>query len=103
MSTQVIGKVTTYVGTEHRHLTGCTVRIVAVLKGAALAQPPDDGLHIGNDDDLVEAGGVTPDDRVEVQPWLEAEGRFSFVTSDPRATDLECFRHLTTGDGEADR
>jgi hypothetical protein len=37
---------------------------------------------------------VTADDRIEVQPWLEAESRFSFVTSDPRAVDLECFAHL---------
>jgi len=37
---------------------------------------------------------VTADDRVEVQPWLEAEGRFSFVASDPRAIDLACFASL---------
>ena len=39
-------------------------------------------------------GGVTAHDRVEVQPWLEREQRWSFVTSDPRAIDLACFRHL---------
>jgi len=33
-------------------------------------------------------------DVVEVQPWLEAEGCFSFVTSDPRAVDLACFERL---------
>jgi hypothetical protein len=38
---------------------------------------------------------VTADDRVEVQPWLAAEGRFSFVSSDPRAIDLACFASLT--------
>jgi len=38
---------------------------------------------------------VTADDRIEVQPWLEREQRWSFVTSDPRAIDLACFRHLS--------
>jgi len=37
---------------------------------------------------------VTADDRVEVQPWIEREERFSFVSSDPRAIDLDCFKHL---------
>ena len=36
---------------------------------------------------------MTADDRVEVQPWLAAEGRFSFV-SRPRAIDLACFASL---------
>jgi hypothetical protein len=40
-------------------------------------------------------GGVTADDRVEVQLWLEGEQRWSFVTSDPRAVDLAIFRELT--------
>jgi hypothetical protein len=47
----------------------------------------------------VRAGGVTAEDCIEVLPWLAAEGRFSFVSSDPRATDLACFREpeaLTT-------
>ena len=44
--------------------------------------------------DLARASGVTADDRIEVQPWMEKEGRFSFVTSDPRAVDLACFRKL---------
>lgn len=48
----------------------------------------------GDEDDLERAGGVTADDRVEVQPWLAAEGRFSFVSSDPRAIDLACFASL---------
>lgn len=36
---------------------------------------------------------MTADDRVDVQPWIEKEERFSFV-SDPRAIDLDCFQHL---------
>jgi hypothetical protein len=38
---------------------------------------------------------VTAYDRIEVQPWLEREQRWSCVTSDPRAIDLACFRHLS--------
>jgi len=37
---------------------------------------------------------VKANDRVEVQPFLEKEGRFSFVSSDPKATSLACFAHL---------
>ena len=48
-----------------------------------------------DEEELVLAGGVTADDRVEVQPWLADEQRWSFVTSDPRAIDLACFRGLT--------
>ncbi len=83
---QIIGTVTTYHGAEHRYLRGYTVRIVAVLKA--------DGAYLKDDLDIARAGGVTAADRVEVQPFLPAEDRFSFVTSDPRAVDLDCFKHL---------
>lgn len=86
MKTTTIGAITTYIGSEHRCLRGYRVRIVAVLKA--------DGNIIKDEDNLARAGGVTAEDRVEVQPWLEAEGRFSFVTSDPRAVDLACFERL---------
>lgn len=86
MKITTIGAITTYIGSEHRYLRGYRVRIVAVLKA--------DGNIIKDEDDLARAGGVTAEDSVEVQPWLEAEGRFSFVTSDPRAVDLACFERL---------
>ena len=93
--TKILGSTTTYHGTEHSYLKGYRVRIVAVLKNRAR---PDGGGHnddyVTDDVDLDRAGGVTADDRIEVQPWMEDEGRFSFVTSDPRAVDLACFRHL---------
>lgn len=54
--------------------------------------------HIDDEDDLAIGGGVTADDRVEVQPWLEKEGRFSFITSDPKALDLAIFKHLRRGE-----
>lgn len=86
---KTIGRATTYVGSEHAYLRGYRVRIIAVLKA--------DGSYVKDDDELVRLGGVTAEDRVDVQPWLEAEGRFSFVSSDPRAVDLECFAHLKRG------
>jgi len=119
-----IGTTTTYHGTEHRYLKGYQVRIIAVIKGAAAPDYDADaegattacdrreqtgrehrrcesegrhsegGRNLTDEEDLVRAGGVTADDRVEVQPWIEKEGRFSFVSSDPRAIDLACFAHL---------
>ena len=85
---KIINTVTTYDGTEHRYLAGYAVRIVAVLK---------DGARLTDDGDIARAGGVAAGDRVEVQPWMEEESRFSFVTSDPRAVDLECFATLARG------
>jgi hypothetical protein len=97
---KTIGKITTYTGTEHRYMNGYKVRIVAVLHNAAKPDLDVDGPdydNISDDIDLERAGGVTAFDRIEVQPWIEKEGRFSFVTSDPLATDLACFKSLTKG------
>ncbi|PIE65601.1 MAG: hypothetical protein CSA24_02440 [Deltaproteobacteria bacterium] len=94
---KVIGNVTTYHGEEHGYLTGRIVRIVAVLHNAARPDIDVDGpdyAHLSDDEDIARAGGVTADDRIEVQPWLEKEGRFSFVTSDPLAGHLACFNDL---------
>jgi hypothetical protein len=94
---KILGRTTTYHGTEHPYLNGYKVRIIAVLKNAARPDIDVDGpdyAHLSDEDDLARAGGVTADDRIEVQPWMEKEGRFSFVTSDPRAVDLACFRKL---------
>lgn len=92
----MLGTTTTYDGTEHAYLRGHKVRIIAVLKNALRADydPDRDGQYIRDEEDLERAGGVTADDRVEVQPWLAAERRFSFVSSDPRAIDLACFASL---------
>jgi hypothetical protein len=91
---KILGSTTTYHGTEHPYLNGYRVRIIAVLKNAARPDIDVDGpdyAHISDEEDLARAGGVTAADRLEVQPWMEKEGRFSFVTSDPRAMDLACF------------
>ncbi|MBN2258121.1 MAG: hypothetical protein JW704_09880 [Anaerolineaceae bacterium] len=90
---EVIGRVTTYKGTEHHYLNGYKVRIIAVLKPGM----GEDDQYIRDDEALERAGGVTVKDRVEVQPWLEKEGRFSFVTSDAKAQDLACFTDLGSG------
>jgi hypothetical protein len=94
---KILGSTTTYHGTEHSYLRGCTVRIVGVMKRAAAPDydPERDGSYLRDEDEIARAGGVTADDRIEVQPWLEGEQRWSFVCSDPRAVDLACFRQLT--------
>ena len=94
---KILGSTTSYNGTEYPYLRGYKVRIVAVMKGAA---PPDhdpehEDSYLRDEDALIRSGGVTADDRIEVQPWLAGEQRWSFVTSDPRAIDLACFRGLT--------
>jgi len=88
-----MGITTTYLGTEHSYLKSHEVRVIGVLKGAAYDLDAD-GDYLTDDRDIARAGGVTANDRVEVQPWIEQEGRFSFASSDPRAVDLACFAHL---------
>ena len=102
MSTNnIIGTITTYDGQEHAYLRGYPVRIVAILRNGD-AEPDADGEipgyeHLDNDTDIARYGGVTANDRVEVAPWIEKEGRFSWVTSDPRAVDLATFARLREG------
>jgi hypothetical protein len=93
---KILGSTTTYHGTEHPYLRGCTVRIVGVMKRAAAPyyDPERDGSYLRDEDEIARAGSVTADDRVEVQPWLEGEQRWSFVSSDPLAIDLACFRGI---------
>ena len=90
---KILGSTTTYHGDEHPYLRGLKVRIVAVMKGAAAPDhdPDRDDSYLRDEDAIARAGGVTAEDRVEVQPWLEGEQRWSFVCSDPKATDLACF------------
>jgi hypothetical protein len=94
---KILGSITTYHGTEHPYLRNCKVRIVGVMKRAAAPDydPERDGSYLRDEDEITRAGGVTADDRVEVQPWLEGEQRWSFVSSDPRAVDLAIFGELT--------
>ncbi|MGA7742369.1 MAG: hypothetical protein WBV96_14740 [Polyangia bacterium] len=93
---KILGSTTTYHGDEHPYLRGLKVRIVAVMKRAAAPDhdPDRDGSYLRDEDAIARAGGVTAEDRVEVQPWLEGEQRWNFVCSDPRALDLGCFKKL---------
>lgn len=93
-SARVIGRRTTYHGDEHPYLRGYDVVIVAVLKDALRVEEHG---HLTTDEEVRAAGGVSADDRIEVAPFLQKEGRLSFVTSDPRAIDLEAFSHLARG------
>ena len=88
---RVIGRRTTYHGDEHPYLHGYDVVIVAVLKDALRVE---ESGHLTTEEEVRDAGGVGADDRIEVAPFLPKEGRLSFVTSDPRAIDLDAFRHL---------
>ena len=93
---KVIGMITTCNSNEHRYLRGHQVRIIAVIKGGAAPDlDPDADLAIATtDEELERLGGLDAHDRVEVTPWIASEGRFSFVTSDPKATDLAAFELL---------
>ncbi len=91
---QVIGRRTTYHGDEHPYLRCYEVVIGAVLKGALRVE---EYWRLTTEKEVRGAGGVSADDRIEVAPFLRNEGRLSFVTSDPRAIDLEVIRHLARG------
>lgn len=82
---KVIGTVHTYRGTEFKFLEGKKCKVLAVFRTDL---GPDADESILCDDDEVAEVGIKPDYRVEVQPWIESEGRFSWATSDPLARDL---------------
>jgi hypothetical protein len=90
---RVIGRRTTCDSEEHPYLRGYEVVVVAVLKNALRTEGCE---YLTTEDAVQAAGGVGPDDRVEVGVILPNEG-LSFVTSDPRAIDLEAFRFLARG------
>jgi len=70
---EIIGTTTTYQGREFGFLRNCEVKIIAIFKGAARPDyDPDDGFAVATTDDEFERlGGIGPDDRAEVQPWIE--------------------------------
>ena len=73
-----------YQGTAHAWARGknLRVRIVAVIRDSDT--PNARMLHSMAELD----GGVRADDVVEFAPWIDAEGRFSWATSDARIADL---------------
>jgi hypothetical protein len=89
---RVIGRRVTFHGErEHPYLLGHELMIVAVLKDALIKE---EHPVLTTEEQVHEAGGVTADDRIEIVPFLKETGQFSFVTSDPRAVDLDAFQHL---------
>ena len=56
------GDTATYLGTEFKWMRGLPVKI----------------------------GERLPGGRVEVWPWVKETGKFSFMSSDPKVSDLEC-------------
>ena len=87
---RVIGRRTTCDSDEHPYLRGYEVVVIAVLKNALRVEEYD---YLTTEEAVRAAGGVGPHDRLEVAPILPKEG-LSFVTSDPRATDVEAFRSV---------
>ena len=100
---RVIGRRTTCDSYEHPYLRGYQVVVVAVLKNALRAEEYD---YLTTEEAVRAAGGVGPDDRVEVAAILPKEG-LSFVTSDPKASDLKAWenlrRHARHGAGQKRR
>jgi SpoU rRNA methylase family enzyme len=75
---------------KHPYLRGYEVVVVAVLKNALRTEEPE---YLTTEEAVRAAGGVGPDDRIEVAAILPKEG-LSFVTSDPKAMDLKAWEHL---------
>ena len=95
---KTIGMTTTYQGTEHAYLNGLKVRILGVIRRGAAEDfnPEAPDTYLKSEYTIDQVGGVSAEDRLEVQPWLKDEGRYSWVTSDPKAVDLKCYAHLKT-------
>ena len=96
---KIIGATTSYNGNEQKYLRNYKIKIIAILKNAVLSKgesydPDAKDAYINDNEYLIKNGGVTENDRVEVTPWLVKEKRYSWVSSDPKAVDLEIFAHL---------
>lgn len=88
---KTIGQITMYYGQGWPQMYGTKVRMSIVHKNglAPDSDPDDDSNYIDNDEDLAKAGGLGELDWVDVYPWIESEGRFSWVAHDAHAVDLE--------------
>jgi len=84
---KIIGRRARYKGREHPYLNEVVVIRAMIAQEPDEFDDPDNHLYLDNDVDIAAAGGVKPDDRVEVRPVLP-DGRLSWVTSDPKFRDL---------------
>jgi len=76
---------------DHPYIVNHRVRVVAVLVDAANPEVDADDVRILKTVEEVEAleRQLGAGDRLEVQPWLETESRFSVVTSDVRFEEVQ--------------
>lgn len=81
---QIIGRRAIYTGKDHPYLQEVKIVMVMIQTNP---NDPESILCLRSDEEIAEAGGVKPSDRVEVQPVLP-DGRLSWVSSDPRMADL---------------
>ena len=89
---KIIGRHTTYRGTEYPFLTGRRVRIEAVLKNAnAPASEPSEPRELTSERAIEAAGGVTTWDRARVTFFVAELRAFRPVAMHPRMEDLECY------------
>lgn len=86
---KIIGQETMVLGGTHRFLIGKMVKIIALHKQHD--NDPDQVEIFTSDQSIRQAGGVKPTDIVVVQPWVPEQGRYSWVTSDVLAHDLDLF------------
>jgi len=84
---KVIGTITKMIKNpkEHKYLKGYDLKVIAVLRD-------EDVFH--DDSDWGFKGILKKGDRLEVVPFLEKEGRYSFVSSDPLPKQLEAFKNI---------
>ncbi len=78
-----IGNDVIYIGAYHAFATNQRVKVKAIIRG--------EDLYLTSNEELDQAGGVKPGDRVEFQPYIQAHnGEMvpSFVTSDASLMDF---------------
>ena len=96
---KIIGNTKTYLGNEIDYLSNIKVLIKGIIRNGVLSgtagyDPDTEDAYIDGDEFLAEKGGITVNDRVEVQPWVVRKNRFSTVSCYPRVVDLEIFVNL---------
>src|SRR5450830_697236 len=97
---EVIGRCTTCDSDEHPYLRGYEVVVVAVLKNALRTEEYE---YLTIEDAVHAAGGVGPDDRVEVAVILPEPGQGGRCARQARAPDREAERVARRGRAPASK